>query len=229
MVADSASSFYDTKINKNAYSISLQLTAATRHQKDIHWHAVQQPITLFSLFVDGTGTAIARHPGLPPTSRLGRSIGEIYPHHSNTRRRGSTWPARYPLFVASFRVSISVEEEIGFIRLLEQLTNGSVIDINHTGTSLFFQPGAIIGGRIQFDCPTARPIGYYLEFLLPVCLFAKNNTELVLTGVTNGEGGISVDLIRTVMLPTLQRFGVTEGLELKVVDSQSLYQQSDSC
>lgn len=46
--------------------------------------------------------------------------------------------------------------------------------------------------------------------------FAKKPFALTLTGVTNNEQDPSVDVLRTVTLPLIRRFGVEDGLELKV-------------
>ena len=35
--------------------------------------------------------------------------------------------------------------EASFLRLLEKLTNGSAVEINYTGTSVFYQPGIVYG------------------------------------------------------------------------------------
>lgn len=46
--------------------------------------------------------------------------------------------------------------------------------------------------------------------------FSKKPFNLTLRGVTTDDYDLSVDLIRTVTLPHLQLFGISEGLELKV-------------
>ena len=46
--------------------------------------------------------------------------------------------------------------------------------------------------------------------------FAKKPFALTMTGVTNNEQDPSVDVLRTVTLPLVRRFGVDDGLELKV-------------
>ena len=78
-------------------------------------------------------------------------------------------------------------------------------------------PGTIINGRkLRFDCGTSRAIGYFLEFLLCLAPFGKVPLHIYLTGITNHNDDPSVDTIRTVLLPVLKRFGIEEGLELKV-------------
>jgi RNA 3'-terminal phosphate cyclase-like protein len=43
--------------------------------------------------------------------------------------------------------------EASFLRLIDQMTNGSHIEINASGTQLLFRPGILLGGSIQHDCP----------------------------------------------------------------------------
>ncbi|CAA91501.1 putative RNA 3''-terminal phosphate cyclase-like protein [Schizosaccharomyces pombe] len=108
--------------------------------------------------------------------------------------------------------------QVSFLRLLEKLTNGSVIEISYTGTSFIYRPGNIIGGRVVHDCPTTKGIGYFLEPILILCLFAKTPTSLTLTGVTSSNEDIGVDVLRTSVLPSLQkRFQVGDELELRIL------------
>ena len=106
--------------------------------------------------------------------------------------------------------------EASFLRLLDKLCNGTRVDINHTGTVVKYKPGLLIGGKITHDCPPSRAIGYFLEAIICMAPFAKKPFALTLTGVTNNEQDPSVDVLRTVTLPLIRRFGVEDGLELKV-------------
>ena len=97
------------------------------------------------------------------------------------------------------------------------------------GTSLLLHPGLLPGGSYHHSCHLGRPIGYYLEALIPLAPFCKKPLELNLTGITGQEGrdmtvGFTLcrpltkqaDMIRTVTLPHLHLFGITDGLELQV-------------
>ncbi|KAI8057440.1 RNA 3'-terminal phosphate cyclase [Thamnidium elegans] len=106
--------------------------------------------------------------------------------------------------------------EMKFLNLLEKVTNGSVIEISYTGTSFLYRPGAIEGGRIQHDCGTDRSISYFLEPMIALAPFSKKPFVLVLEGITTDHVDPSVDIIRTVLLPQLKRFGVDQNLELKI-------------
>ncbi|KAJ1547644.1 rRNA-processing endoribonuclease [Nowakowskiella sp. JEL0078] len=106
--------------------------------------------------------------------------------------------------------------EVSFLRLIEKLTNGSSIEISYSGTSLLYKPGVLIGGKLFHDCPVSRGIGYFLEPVIALAPFCKIPLMLSLTGITNDNIDISVDSLRTVTLPILKNFGITEGVELKI-------------
>jgi RNA 3'-terminal phosphate cyclase-like protein len=54
------------------------------------------------------------------------------------------------------------------------------------GTGLKYKPGTIMGGRINqpYDCGVSRSIGYFLEPLIVLCLFAKEPLTITLKGCT---------------------------------------------
>ncbi|KAK4687364.1 RNA 3'-terminal phosphate cyclase-like protein, partial [Tremellales sp. Uapishka_1] len=107
--------------------------------------------------------------------------------------------------------------EINLLRLVERITNGSTVEISVTGTSFLFHPGLLPGGSYSHQCHLGRSIGYYLELLIPLAPFCKKAFEIDLTGITGEEGkDMTADMIRTVTLPHLHLFGVTDGLELQV-------------
>jgi RNA 3'-terminal phosphate cyclase-like protein len=51
------------------------------------------------------------------------------------------------------------EYEVNLIRLLDKVTNGTRVELSETGTSLYFQPGILIGGQVTHSCCTQRGIG----------------------------------------------------------------------
>ena len=101
------------------------------------------------------------------------------------------------------------------------------------GTAILLKPGIIAGGPVTHECPLSRSIGYFLEPVIMLAPFAKKPLQLTLRGITTDDNDLSVspqslccpsrkpmllqvDIIRTVTLPHLQLFGVSEGLELRV-------------
>ena len=109
------------------------------------------------------------------------------------------------------------EFEANLIRLFDKITNGSKIKVSETGTSFTYNPGLLIGGKIDHDCSLERGIGYYLEPLIAIAPFCKNPLNVTLKGITNNDIDPSPDLLKQSALPVLLKFIlVDEGLEIKV-------------
>ena len=98
------------------------------------------------------------------------------------------------------------------------MTNGSKIEVNETGTSVFYQPGLLLGGTVEHNCSPQRAIGYYLEPILAMGPFFKMPLKLTLRGITNNQSDPSVDLLRCSSIPILKRFLIVDdGLVLKII------------
>lgn len=108
------------------------------------------------------------------------------------------------------------EFEASFLRLLDKLTNGTKIEVNETGTGILYIPGLLVGGNIDHDCSTERGMGYFLEAVIPLAPFCKKSINMTLRGVTNDLVDLSVDTIKYVTLALMKKFGIDEGLELKI-------------
>ncbi|KJH45465.1 RNA-3'-phosphate cyclase [Dictyocaulus viviparus] len=126
--------------------------------------------------------------------------------------------------------------EAKFISLLERITNGTIVEINTTGTKVHFRPGLIIGGVLTMDCGAERCLSYYLEPLIIISPFCKNAMNLKLKGlytcwllkpsfnilycltcVTNTPGEISVDAMKATWLPVYNKFVLNdEKIQLHV-------------
>ncbi|KAK0077565.1 hypothetical protein PV325_003740 [Microctonus aethiopoides] len=98
------------------------------------------------------------------------------------------------------------EYEVSLIRLLDRMTNGSIINIGETGTSLYFSPGLLVGGDLEHDCNLQRGIGYYLEAIMALAPFCKKPVDIKLRGITNNTLDPSVDRIKSSGLPVLKKF-----------------------
>ncbi|GMM51674.1 rRNA-processing endoribonuclease [Starmerella bacillaris] len=120
-----------------------------------------------------------------------------------------------------------VDYEVTFLRVLDSITNGSVLEISYTGTTVIYKPGLIIGGVYKFTCPLSKPVGYFIEPLLALLPFAKLKSELTFEGITSAlfdtdasataksQHEMSVDFIRTSIFPVLAKFGIPE-VELQI-------------
>lgn len=123
--------------------------------------------------------------------------------------------------------------EISFLRLLEAVTNGSQMEISYTGTIVVYKPGLITGsapgsgasgGMITHELPANcnRGLSYYL---IPLCLlapFSKAPMKVLFSGpgvITSSTptGDMSVDSVRTAILPLYNQFGMFNNVELRIL------------
>lgn len=125
--------------------------------------------------------------------------------------------------------------EVSLLRLLDAVTNGSHIEFSYTGTTVAYKPGLITGAAPGYGATTGGVVRHELPadctrgvsyFLLPLCLlapFAKGPVKVLFTGpgvitsATAATGDVSVDTIRTAILPCYKPFGVERDLELRIL------------
>lgn len=109
--------------------------------------------------------------------------------------------------------------ELNFLHLLDSITHHSLIEINENGTRIRYNPGTLLGSNklIEHKCVTSRGLSYWIEPLLLLLPFAKHETTISLIGATYHDSDVSIDIIRGVLLPTLNRiFGIQDiKLDLK--------------
>ncbi|KAK8219894.1 hypothetical protein M8818_000868 [Zalaria obscura] len=123
--------------------------------------------------------------------------------------------------------------EVSFLRLLDAITNGSAIEFSMTGTTVVYKPGLIIGsaagygasgGVIRHELPRECTRGVSW-FLIPLCMlagFAKAKVNVLFTGpgvITSAteKGDVSVDAVRTAILPLYKHFGIQNDIELRIL------------
>ncbi len=105
-------------------------------------------------------------------------------------------------------------QHLTIIRALKILTTSTVSGDSLGSTELEFRPGRIIGGDIELDVETAGSIPLVLQTLIPVLIFAQKPSRLVIYGGTDVPGGMTIDYLRYVFLPYLNRF--VERISVKV-------------
>lgn len=102
--------------------------------------------------------------------------------------------------------------EVSLLRLIEKVTNGTVIELSLTGvfyiflfgvdltrlgTAILLKPGIISGGPVTHECPTSRSIGYFLEPIIMLAPFSKKLLALTLRGITTDDKDLSVRPLQT--------------------------------
>ncbi|AQZ10273.1 RCL1 (YOL010W) [Zygosaccharomyces parabailii] len=100
--------------------------------------------------------------------------------------------------------------EVSFLRLMESVTNGSVIEISYTGTTVIYRPGIIVGGSITHNCPPSKPVGYFVEPMLYLAPFSKKKFSIIFRGCTASHCDAGIEAIKWGLLPIMERFGVRE-------------------
>ena len=121
-----------------------------------------------------------------------------------------------PIIINSIRASDSTSEpglaahEVSFLRLIERLSAGSVVEISEDGTAVKYVPGVLVGGaNLNHDCSAvkgSRAAGYFVEPLLLLMPFCKRPTSVSLRNVATCGGGVdvSMDHVRMAMLPLVR-------------------------
>lgn len=157
--------------------------------------------------------------------------------HLTSRLVLSTLTGR-PVRISNIRASSHTNtglapHEVSFLRLLDSITNGSAIEFSMTGSTVVYRPGLIIGtaagygasgGVIRHELPRDNTRGVSW-FLIPLCMlagFAKAQLNVLFTGsgvITSAtdKGDVSVDTVRTAILPLYKHFGMENKIELRVL------------
>lgn len=108
------------------------------------------------------------------------------------------------------------------------------MEISYTGTILVYKPGLITGsapgtganvdGVLRHEIPNGCPRGISW-FLIPLCLlapFSKAPVNVIFSGpgvITSSTpaGDMSVDSVRTAILPLYKQFGIERNIELRIL------------
>jgi len=106
--------------------------------------------------------------------------------------------------------------EVCFAKLVDKLSNGTKLSINTTGTAVSMRPGFILGGEFEHECE-GRSIGYFIEGILPLCLFAKRPVHITFTGATNDDIDICVDTLESVTFQMIKKFGIESAPRINVL------------
>ena len=110
--------------------------------------------------------------------------------------------------------------EISFLKLISEISNGTKVHINQTGTGFTLIPGTITnnyGTEFSFDCDKSRNITYYAEGILPISLFGKESLHIILNGITNNSIDNSVDSFKMSTCVLIQKLVVGDTVEFKIL------------
>ncbi len=100
------------------------------------------------------------------------------------------------------------------IRAVAQVCNARVMGAELRSKELEFYPGRIRGGRYFFDVGTAGSVFLVLQSLLPVLIFAKEESHVKIRGGTDVPKAPPADYFSNVFLRLLRKVGVETDLKL---------------
>ena len=97
-----------------------------------------------------------------------------------------------------------------------KLSNAKVQGATLGSRELWFIPQQIKGGDVEAEIETAGSIPMLLLAVMPVCLFANSPVRLhVAKGGTDTTHAPTINYMRNVLLPTLMRMGVDDGITVQ--------------
>ncbi len=112
--------------------------------------------------------------------------------------------------------------ELNFLDLISLVTKNSKIFMSSKNRTLNFKPGTIeLDSRTEstFDCGTTRAISYYIEPLIILGLFSREQLSLSLSGITNESIDLSIDAMKDALLPYLKAcYPEHFNCEIKIVE-----------
>ncbi|KAF2001286.1 18S rRNA biogenesis protein [Amniculicola lignicola CBS 123094] len=158
--------------------------------------------------------------------------------HLTTRLLLSTLTGR-PIRISQIRSTSPTTpgltpHEVSFLRLLDAVTNGTQIEFSMTGTTLVYRPGLITGSaeglgaqggvlrhEITREC-AGRGVSWWI---IPLCIlapFSKGSVNVTFWGegcITSSTpaGDMSIDSVRTAILPLYKGFGIERNIEVRVL------------
>jgi RNA 3'-terminal phosphate cyclase (ATP) len=97
-----------------------------------------------------------------------------------------------------------------------KLCNAELQGARVDSRELWFRPGEIRGGKIEAEIGTAGSIPMLLMTVLPICAYAKDTVHLRISrGGTDVTHSPTINYVRFVLLPTLQRMGLSATLTVQ--------------
>jgi len=106
-------------------------------------------------------------------------------------------------------------QHLAGVLALARITDAEVQGAHKHSTGLEFMPRTIRGGRYRFEISTAGASSMLLSAILPALLFARQPSEITITGGTHVPFSPPFHYLDKVFLPALRKLG--GGVELELV------------
>jgi RNA 3'-phosphate cyclase len=135
------------------------------------------------------------------------------PFHMTAIRAGRPDPGLKPQHLAG-------------VRLMQRMCSATVRGDEIASQELEFRPGALAGGRYDFDVGTAGSLTLMLQTVLPALVLSPIGTELTLIGGTDVKWSPPIDHYQLVLFPLLRRMGARVEM---TVERRGCYPQGGGC
>jgi len=97
-----------------------------------------------------------------------------------------------------------------------KLCNAETEGVMFGSRELWFKPNDIISGEVRAEIGTAGSISMLLLMVLPICAYAKGDVRVhVVNGGTDVRYAPTINYMKYVLLPTLERMGLKASLSIK--------------
>lgn len=101
------------------------------------------------------------------------------------------------------------------VKAVEKLSGGRTEGLELRSTRLKFAPAALKGFEGEIDIGTAGSITLLLQCLIPVALFADNETKVRINGGTDVKWSPPIDFYTNVFLKAIRKMGCDVQIDLK--------------
>jgi RNA 3'-terminal phosphate cyclase (ATP) len=102
------------------------------------------------------------------------------------------------------------------VKTAAKLCNAEIKGAKLNSHELWFKPNSIISGEVKAEIGTAGSIPMLLLTILPICAYVKDIVKVhVVNGGTDVRFSPTINYMKHVLLPTLQRMGLKASIDIK--------------
>ena len=104
------------------------------------------------------------------------------------------------------------KSDVMYVKILAQLSNAKMKDLDRNKFSFTFEPGDLntSGHIINLSFPALTPL--FLPYIM--LIFYNTDHKIRINGPTNREGKITIDYIKEVILPLLDKINVKQRIDI---------------
>jgi RNA 3'-terminal phosphate cyclase (ATP) len=105
-------------------------------------------------------------------------------------------------------------QHINSVKSVGQISNAAIDGLCLGSSEFDFYPGELKSGNFHLDVKTAGSIGLILQSFMIIAPFASKSSKIQITGGTDIRWAPSIDYIKNVTLPVLEKMGYRANIDL---------------